>query len=142
MADKKTTSKETTELETSEDSNILLAAQWPKERLIALRGKPFSSAIYGYEIGCKAFKITLNGQIEKRPFTDDKGITTVNFYLCSKQGISIKVNDSYDNSVHKDGAIFYVVVKGFPTTDAQGNEIMRKYAVFASEEEIAAAKNS
>lgn len=65
------------------------------------------SPINSMEIGQER-KVTLTGEIQAREFN---GITGL--YYTTKEGISIKVNASFDSSIHKEGATVTIVCRLF-----------------------------
>jgi hypothetical protein len=88
-----------------------------------LDGRALGNPIYGHEIGDE-FTVTLNGKIEIREFNKVKGA-----YFLTKEGYSIRVNASYDPSVHTNGSVFWAACREMP---AQGDQPARKFTVFVN----------
>ena len=74
-------------------------------------GRPLGSPINGKEVG-SIFEVTLTGNIEIREFQGTKGA-----YFTTKEGYSIKVNASFDPSVHKEGATMKCICRELPLLD-------------------------
>lgn len=74
-------------------------------------GRPLGSPINGKEVGAK-FTITLTGKIEIREFNGQKGA-----YFTSKEGYSVRVNASFDPSVHKEGAVMNCICRELETPE-------------------------
>jgi len=74
-------------------------------------GRPLGSPINGKEVGDK-FNITLTGNVEIREFNGQKGA-----YFTSKEGISVRVNASFDPAVHKEGAVMECICRELVTAD-------------------------
>jgi hypothetical protein len=74
-------------------------------------GRPLGSPINGKEVGDK-FTATLTGKIEIREFQGQKGA-----YFTTKEGYSIRVNSSFDPSVHKEGAVMNCICRELVTGD-------------------------
>jgi hypothetical protein len=77
--------------------------------IIAKIGRPLGSPINGKEVGDK-FQATLTGKIEIREFQGQKGA-----YFTTKEGYSIRVNASFDPSIHKEGAVMTCVCRELVT---------------------------
>ena len=85
-------------------------------------GRPLGSPINGYEVG-QAFKVELTGKIEIREFNGQKAA-----YFTTKQGVGIRVNASFDPTIHKEGTIHECICREFPRED--GTKM--KFAAFAN----------
>jgi hypothetical protein len=85
-------------------------------------GRPLGSPINGYNVDEK-FTVTLTGKIEIREFQGVKGA-----YFTTKEGISVKVNASFDPAIHKEGAKLDCVCREFPREN--GTPI--KFAAFVN----------
>jgi hypothetical protein len=91
------------------------------DSLVKEIGRPLGSPINGYKLD-DVFTVTLTGKIEIREFNGVKGA-----YFTTKQGISIRVNASFDPSIHKEGAEMKCVCREFPRENGQPV----KFAAFA-----------
>ena len=89
--------------------------------LVTELGRPLGSPINGYDVG-STFTVTLTGKVEIREFNNVKGA-----YFTTKQGISIRVNASFDPNVHKEGAEMKCICREFP----RENGAAVKFAAFA-----------
>lgn len=76
-----------------------------------LTGRPLGSPINGMELGQER-NVTLTGNIEIREYNGVKGA-----YFTTKEGISIKVNASFDATDHKEGTVHTIVCREFPRED-------------------------
>jgi hypothetical protein len=85
-----------------------------------LTGRPLGSPINSMEPGQER-KVTLTGNIEIREYNGIKGA-----YFTTKEGISIKVNASFNAETHKEGTIHTIVCREFPRED----KTVSKYASF------------
>ena len=74
-------------------------------------GRPLGSPINGKEVGA-TFDATLTGNIEIREFQGNKGA-----YFTTKEGYSIRVNASFDPSVHKEGAVMKCICRELVTNE-------------------------
>ena len=72
-------------------------------------GRPLGSPINGKEVGA-TFQTTLTGNIEIRDFQGNKGA-----YFTTKEGYSIRVNASFDATVHKEGAVMNCICRELVT---------------------------
>lgn len=72
-------------------------------------GRPLGSPINGKEVGA-TFDVTLTGKIEIREFQGNKGA-----YFTTKEGYSIRVNASFDPTVHKEGAVMKAICRELVT---------------------------
>jgi hypothetical protein len=79
------------------------------KQLEAKIGRPLGSPINGKEVG-STFTATLTGNIEIREFQGNKGA-----YFTTKEGYSIRVNASFDPSVHKEGAVMNCICRELVT---------------------------
>ena len=93
------------------------------EDLAKKLGRPLGSPINQKEVGAQ-FPVTLTGKIEIREFAGTKGA-----YYLTKEGVSIKVNASFDPATHKEGAVMTAQCVLLAKDESAG--IMRdiKYAV-------------
>lgn len=87
------------------------------------------SPVSSKEVGVP-FDVTLTGKIAIKSYGED-----LSAYFLTKEGISIKVNASFDPSIHKANAKFSAVVKEFATTRINRvtgieEEVQQKYAAF------------
>lgn len=82
-----------------------------KAKLEKLLGRPLGSPINGKEVGA-TFTATLTGKIEIREFQGNKGA-----YFTTKEGYSIRVNASFDPSVHKEGAVMNCICRVMVTAE-------------------------
>lgn len=80
-----------------------------KAKLEKLIARPLGSPINGREVGDR-FTATLTGKIEIREFNGQKGA-----YFTTKEGYSIRVNSSFDPSVHKEGAVMNCICRELVT---------------------------
>lgn len=78
------------------------------EELQSKTNMRFGSPINGKNVG-DMFNVTLTGKIEIREFQGQKGA-----YYTTKEGYSIRVNASFDPSVHKEGAKLTAICREFP----------------------------
>lgn len=85
-----------------------------------LTGRALGSPINSMEVGQER-KVTLTGNIEIREYNGVKGA-----YFTSKEGISIKVNASFDATTHKEGSSHTVICREFVREDGTKS----KYAQF------------
>jgi len=76
-----------------------------------ITGRPLGSPINGKEVG-ETFTVTLTGNIEIREFQGQKGA-----YFTTKEGYSIRVNASFDPSVHKEGTVMNCICRELKTDD-------------------------
>jgi len=81
------------------------------EDIVKVLGRPLGSPINGKNVG-DTFKATLTGKIEIREFQGQKGA-----YFTTKEGYSIRVNASFDPSIHKEGAVMNCVCRELVTAD-------------------------
>jgi hypothetical protein len=79
------------------------------DKLTKVIGRPLGSPINGREVGDR-FQATLTGKIEIREFNGQKGA-----YFTTKEGYSIRVNSSFDPSVHKEGAVMNCICRELVT---------------------------
>lgn len=82
-------------------------------------GRPLGSPINSMEVGQER-KVTLTGKIEIREFNGQKGA-----YFLTKEGVSIRVNASFDANVHKEGTVHTIVCRLF---EQDGRQV--KFAAF------------
>lgn len=76
-----------------------------------LTNRPLGSPINGMEAGQER-TVELTGNIEIREYNGVKGA-----YFTTKQGISIKVNASFDATLHKEGSTHTIVCSEFVRED-------------------------
>jgi hypothetical protein len=89
-------------------------------------GRKLGSPINGMEEGQEK-DVTLTGKIEVREFQGNVGA-----YFTTKEGISVKVNASFDSSVHKEGSVHTIVCKVLEVTNDDGTKRNVKYAQFVT----------
>lgn len=96
-----------------------------KEELVKKIGRSLGSPISGKQVG-ERFNVTLTGKIEIRQYGKDKGA-----YYTTKEGFSIRVNASFDPTIHKADAVFEAVCLEIKENKEQGILRDTKYCAFA-----------
>lgn len=110
---------------TTKVEKVLEASKTTQAGLIKEIGRSLGSPINGKQVGEK-FTVTLTGKIEIRSYGKDKGA-----YFTTKEGFSIRVNASFDPSVHKADATFEAVCMEIKENKEQGILRDTKYCAFA-----------
>lgn len=90
------------------------------------KGVKIGSAVFGLTTG-KTYKVTMTGKIEIRPFTNSEGEEVKSAYFLTKEGISPKVNGSFDKATYAEGKKHDVMIM---ETEIGG--VVRKYASLVS----------
>lgn len=78
------------------------------DKLVKTLGRPLGSPINGKEVG-QTFPATLTGKIEIREFNGAKGA-----YFTTKEGYSIRVNASFNPSLHVEGKVMNCICRSMP----------------------------
>ena len=78
-----------------------------------LGGRPLGSPINSKNVG-EEFDVTLTGEIQIREFEGQKSA-----YFLTKEGFSVRVNASFDPSVHKANATMRAICREFPRENGQ-----------------------
>ena len=92
--------------------------------LVKKLGRPLGSPIHGKTVG-STFEVELTGKIELREFEKVKAA-----YFLTKEGISIKVNASFDPAVHVAGKVMTAVCREMEVI-RDNKPTMIKFAMFA-----------
>lgn len=85
-------------------------------------GRSLGSPINSKEVGEK-FNVTLTGEIDIREFDGQKSA-----YFKTKEGYSVRVNASFNPSVHKENAVIEAICREFPREN--GTNV--KFCAFAA----------
>lgn len=136
------TKKATTTATVNEASTVFETAKTSREQLEAIIGKPLGNPVYGLAANCKPFPVEMTGKLQLKSFTDNEGKTVKSFYYGTKQHLLIKVNGAYDQNLYAEGTIHQITVREAEVNDerTETGKRMVKFCVFATPEEIAAAK--
>lgn len=94
---------------------------FPSKDVLSKKAR-LGSPIAGKTVG-ETFNVVLTGEIEIREFEGNKSA-----YFLTKQGISIKVNASYDPTNLKAGQELQAICREFEAPQADGTTSPRKYA--------------